>query len=181
MPDLVAWTRTRIMQWRIALLWLLVLVAAIAAGTSGSRAWTLLIAAALIVQFRLWDDLEDLPHDRVHAAQRVLVRCTRLGAFRLAFASSVALVAAAFALLQGWERALAYMLLLAAMAAIYRTMDGNGPRRALRAQLVLLKYTAFVLLLAHDPATPRALAAALALYAVLAVHEWHDQRCVPPP
>ena len=46
---------------------------------------------------------------------------------------------------------------------------------------MLLKYSGFVLLLAHDPATPRALAAALALYAVLAAHEWLDQRSVAPP
>lgn len=181
MPDLVAWARTRIAQWRIALLWLVVLAAALAAGARDAPAWTLLFSAALIVQFRLWDDLEDLAHDRVHAPQRVLVRCSRLGPFRIAFTASVGLVAAAFALFGGWERVLPYLLLLAAVAALYRTLDGNGPRRALRAQLVLLKYSGFVLLLAHDPAAPRALAAAFALYAMLAVHEWHDQRSVAPP
>jgi len=181
MPDLVAWARTRIAQWRIALLWLVVLAAALAASPRDAPAWTLLFSAALIVQFRLWDDLEDRAHDRVHAPQRVLVRSSRLAAFRIAFAASVGLVAAAFALFGGWERVLPYVLLLAAMAVLYRTLDGNGPRRALRAQLVLLKYSGFVLLLALDPATPRALAAALALYAVLAVHEWHDQRSVAPP
>jgi 4-hydroxybenzoate polyprenyltransferase len=181
MPDLGAWARTRIAQWRIALLWLVVLAAALAASPRDSPAWTLLFSAALIVQFRLWDDLEDLTHDRVHAPQRVLVGCTRLGPFRIAFATSIGLVAAAFALFGGWERVLPYVLLLAAVAAIYRTLDANGPRRALRAQLVLLKYSGFVLLLAHDPAAPRALAAAFALYVLLAAHEWLDQRSVPSP
>jgi 4-hydroxybenzoate polyprenyltransferase len=180
MPELVAWTRTRILQWRIALLWLMVLTAAIAAGARGSPAWTLLIAAALVAQFRLWDDLEDLPYDRVHAPQRALVRSTNLGAFRVVLAASVGLVASAFALLLEWERAGAYLLLLVALAAIYRTTDSRGPRRPLRAQLVVLKYPGFVLLLADQPATPRALAAALALYAALALHERHDQRTGPP-
>jgi hypothetical protein len=181
MTELLAWTGTRVLQWRIALLWLLVLAATFAAGSPGAAGWTLAITAALIVQFRLWDDLEDLPHDRVHAPQRVLVRCARLRPFRLVFAASVGAVAVALALVQGWPRVVAYLLLLAAMATLYRTTSGIGARRTLRTQLVLLKYTAFVLLLADDPVAPRALAAASALYVALAAHEWNDQRTAPPP
>jgi hypothetical protein len=181
MAELLAWAGTRVLHWRIALLWLLVLAATFAAGPLVAAGWTLAITAALIVQFRLWDDLEDLPHDRVHAPQRVLVQCTRLRPFRLVFAASVGVVAVAFALLQGWPRVAAYLLLLAAMATLYRTTGDIGARRTLRTQLVLLKYAAFVLLLADDPVAPRALAAALALHATLAVHEWNDQRTAPPP
>jgi hypothetical protein len=67
------------------------------------------------------------------------------------------------------------------MATLYRTTSGIGARRTLRTQLVLLKYAAFVLLLADDPVAPRALAAASALYVALAAHEWNDQRTAPPP
>jgi len=181
MTDLIAWIRTRIVLWRVALLWLVVLAATFAAGTRNALTWTLFVTAVLIVQFRLWDDLEDLPHDRFHAPQRVLVRCTRLQPFRLAFATSVGVVAAALALLQDREHAAAYLVLLAALATIYRMTDGTGPQRALRAQLVLLKYAGFVLLLADEPAAPRALVTASALYATLAVQEWNDQRTAPPP
>ena len=83
--------------------------------------------------------------------------------------------------MQGWPRVAAYLLLLAAVATLYRTTSGIGARRTLRTQLVLLKYAGFVLLLADDPLAPRALAAALALQAALAVHEWNDQRTAPPP
>ncbi len=181
MTELLAWVGTRILRWRIALLWLLVLAASFAAGTLDVMSWTLPVTAVLIVQFRLWDDLEDLPHDRVHAPQRVLVQCTLLRPFRLAFAASVGAVAVGFALLQGWPRVTAYLLLLAAMATLYRTTSGIGAWRTLRTQLVLLKYAGFVLLLADDPLAPRALAAALALHAALAVHDWIDQRPAPPP
>jgi 4-hydroxybenzoate polyprenyltransferase len=180
MTEWVAWAATRLLQWRIGLLWLMVVAAATAAGAAEPPAWTLLAAAALVVQFRLWDDLADLPHDRVHAPQRVLVRSTRPGAFRGLLWLSVAPIALAFALLQGWPRLAAYLLLLASAAAIYRTTDSLGARRRLRAQLVLLKYPAFVLLLAEQPAAWRAVAAALVLHAALALHEWHDQRTGSP-
>jgi hypothetical protein len=174
--DLLSWARTRLAQPRIAALWLAVLAAVLAAAPHGAPGWTLLVSAALIAQFRLWDDLEDLPHDRVQSPDRVLVRSRELTASRVAAALSIGLVGAAFATLDGWERALAYAALVVAVAALYRTMDSSGPRRGLRAQLVLLKYPAFVLLLAADPGAPRAIAAALALYGVLGFHEWRTER-----
>jgi hypothetical protein len=174
--DLLAWARTRLAQPRIAALWLLVLAAMLAAGPQGPAAWTPALSAVLIAQFRLWDDLADLPHDRVHALERVLVRSRRPGAFHVVLTASLALVAVALAALDGWTRALAYAALVAAAAALYRTTDSTGPRRWLRAQLVLAKYPAFVLLLAEDPASLRAIAAALLLYAVLGVHESRSAR-----
>lgn len=172
MAELLAWLRTRVVQWRIALLWLALAAAVIAAGACEPRAWTLAVAAALLVQYRLWDDLEDLPHDRTRAPERVLVRCTELLPFRLALGVSFGLVATLLA----WQRTVAYLLLLAALAAVYRATAASAALRSLRVNLVLLKYPAFVLLLSIDPATPRALAAATVLYVVLVVHEWRDAR-----
>ncbi len=174
MGELLAWLRTRVLQPRIALLWLAVLAAALAAGAAA--AWTALASAALVVQFRLWDDLEDVPHDRVHAPDRTLVRSASLGTLRVVLWTSIALLGLAIASVQGWPHAAAYALLVAAVAVLYRALAAAGPQRPLRSQLVLLKYPAFVLLLAADPAAPRALAAALALYAVLGAYEWRDRR-----
>jgi hypothetical protein len=177
--DLLSWARTRLAQPRIAALWLVVLAAVLAAAPRGALGWTLLVSAALIAQFRLWDDLEDLPHDRVHAPERVLARSRNLLALRVAAAASIGLVGVAFATRDGWARAGAYAALVVAVAVLYRTMDSSGPRRWLRAQLVLLKYPAFVLLLAADPGAPRAIAAALVLYGVFGFHEWRGARSGP--
>jgi hypothetical protein len=174
--ELVAWARTRLAQPRIAALWLVVLAAVLAAAPRGAPGSTLLLSAALIAQFRLWDDLEDLPHDRVHAPDRVLVASRELLAFRVALAASIGLVGVGFATVDGWARAGAFAALVLAMAVLYRTMDSTTSRRWLRAQLVLLKYPAFVLLLAEEPASPRAIAAALVLCGVLGFHEWRGER-----
>jgi hypothetical protein len=175
MSEVAAWFRTRIAQPRIAALCLVVLAACIAADPVGPFAWTLAASAALVAQFRLWDDLEDVAHDRVRAPQRVLARSATLRPFGLVLAASIALVLIAVGAMQGWLRAGAYALLVLLLGAVYRVVAPAGRSRALRAALVLLKYPTLVLLLAADPAAPRALAAALALYAVLAVHEWRDR------
>jgi len=174
--DLAGWLRTRVLQPRIALLWLVVLAAVAAAGTNGALAWAALASAALIVQFRLWDDLEDVPHDRVHAPDRTLVRSADLRPCRVVLWGSILLLALAIAAVHEWTRAGAYVLLVVAVAVLYRAMDPTGPRRALRSQLVLAKYPAFVLLLAADPTAPSALAAALVVYGVLGTYEWRDRR-----
>jgi hypothetical protein len=177
--ELAGWFRTRVLQPRIALLWLVVLAAAAAAGTNGAIAWATFASAALIVQFRLWDDLEDLPHDRVHAPDRTLVRTANLGPFRAVLWASIFVFALAIASVQGWARAGAYVLVVAATVVLYRAMDSIGPRRALRSQLVLLKYPAFVLLLAAEPVAPNAIAAALVVYGVLGTYEWRDRKTEP--
>jgi 4-hydroxybenzoate polyprenyltransferase len=174
--ELAGWFRTRVLQPRIALLWLAVLAAVVAAGAGGAIAWTALASAALIVQFRLWDDLEDVPHDRMHAPDRTLVRSTNRRPFHVLLWASILLLGLAIASMQGWTRAGAYVLLVAAVAVLYRAMGSSGPRRALRSQLVLAKYPAFVLLLAGDPTGPVALAAAGALYVVLGTYEWRDRK-----
>ena len=173
MHELAAWVHTRVLQMRIALLLVLVAGAALAADARGPWPWVLAASAALVLACRLWDDLMDLPHDRLHAPQRALVRSGRLGPFRAALGASLALIVGAFAWQQGWLRAIACLLLLGALAAVYRFTVSTGAHRARRAALVLLKYPAFVLLLARAPFAPRALAAAALLYALLL---WHERR-----
>ncbi len=169
---LAGWLRSRVLRPRIALLWLLVALAAWAAGAV-PLAWLPVGAALLIVPFRLWDDLADLPRDRRRAPDRVLVRAADVAPAWLALRIACGAVALALFVVQGWDAAAAYGLLLLAMALLYRTTEPEGDDRRARVMLVLAKYPVFVLLLA-GPAGPRPWAAALALYAVLALHEWRS-------
>lgn len=171
---LAAWLRTRVLRPRIALLWGLVSVAAWAAGAM-PRAWVPVATVLLIVPFRLWDDLADLPRDSRRAPERVLVQATDLAPAWHALRIALGLVALALFVVQGWDAAAAYGLLLLAMWLLYRTTEPEGEDRHVRAMLVLAKYPVFVLLLA-GPAGPRPWAAALLLYALLAAHERRSQQ-----
>jgi len=165
------WLRERVLQPRIALLCLAVLGATLAAGTDGPPAWTALAIPWLVAQFRLWDDLEDVPYDSVRASDRVLVRNRDRRPLWAVASASFVVLALAMAQMQGPLRAAAYVLAIVAMASVYRGMAATGSHRRTRSSLVLLKYPVFVLLLAAQPATPSALASALLLYLGLAAYE----------
>jgi len=170
MRELGHWLRERVLQPRIALLWLAVLGATLAAGADGPPAWTAVTTAWLVVQFRLWDDLEDVPYDSVRASDRVLVRNRDLRRLWAVAGASFVVLALGLARAQGPLRAAAYVLVVVAMASVYRAMAANGSHRRMRSSLVLLKYPAFVLLLAAQPAATSALVSALLLYIGLAAY-----------
>jgi len=174
--ELSDWIRARALQPRVALLWLALLAATLAAGANGSPAWTAGATALLVVQFRLWDDLEDIPYDRNWTPDRVLVRTGDLRFLWAAAGTSFALVATALAYMQGPIRAGAYVLVTVGVASLYRAMDPTGPRRALRSRLVLLKYPAFVLLLAEQAAAASTLISALLIYVALVSYEQLESR-----
>ena len=172
-PDLRDYARTRLASGRAALLGALVAAAALAADGFAHALAVALMALFLVAQFRLWDDLADLPHDRVRSPERVLVRAADLGPFRLVLGASLA--AALIVLAAAWSpsHAIGYALLVAALAALYRWLP-PGARRA-RTVLALLKYPAFVLLLASAPATLRAAGCAAALYLLLLLVDLADE------
>jgi hypothetical protein len=176
MRELADWLRERVVTPRIALLAAVVLVAAVAAGALLPEVATALLLLAMLVQFRLLDDLADRAYDRAHAPDRVLARASDLRAFVMLLGGSIGAVALALAVLAGWVRALAYLAFFGCALGWYAALPSLGPRRTLRSSGVLLKYPVFVLLLATTPTSPRALAVALALYMVLALHEWRDRR-----
>jgi 4-hydroxybenzoate polyprenyltransferase len=177
--DFASWLRTRILLPHVALLWLLVLGCAAVAGTDGRGTWPLVASATLVLQFRLWDDLEDIPHDRLQAPERTLAGRADVRAFFFALGASIPLLALAFWFAQGGARAGAYLGLVAVFVALYRTMKSGGRERALRSELVLLKYPAFVLLLADEPGAPNTIAAALALYLAIGAYERWERRSEP--
>ena len=176
MHEFADWLRERLLTPRIALLAAVVLLAAVTAGALLPEVATALLLVAMIAQFRLLDDLADRAYDRVHAAGRVLVSATDVRPVVVLLGGSIAAVVLGLAVLAGWARALAYLVLVGCVIGLYAALPSLGPRRALRSGGVLLKYPAFVLLLAAAPASLRSSAVALALYVVLAVHEWRDRR-----
>jgi hypothetical protein len=139
-----------------------------------------------VLQFRLWDDLADLPADRLAHPERVLASAASLAPFRTTL---VALMFVNLILLGGapkpWPRLCAFALLNASFAAWYHARAWQDRLRSplINAHVVLAKYPVFVALLAAGPPvhTPLMLATA-AVYLCLAVHELlHDSRLASRP
>lgn len=168
------------------------LLAAWAAGVEPTAAR--LVAAAglatvLLLQFRLWDDLEDRDRDRVTHPGRVLVGASpapfRRALVALGLANLVVLAAARSA------AAVAGLAVLdVAFVAAYRLRAGV-PDPVWRFGVLLAKYPIFVGLIAAAIGAPRTLRLALAMaagYAAACAYEaFHDrspvdgaQPCTPP-
>lgn len=180
--DLRAWALERFSLWRFGPLALLLVLAA-TAGTGLPPIERLgrdaLLALLLLLQFRLWDDLADLPRDRLAHPGRVLCRVASLRPFRAAIVG----LAIASSLVLAWPRPTVVGLLgLAALnGGFFLWYRGPGQRRsgtAFGAHVVLLKYPAFVALL-RGPGRPFDAAlvlAAAAIYLALCVHELLDDK-----
>lgn len=178
MHELLDYARTRILRGRIALLWLIVLCACLAAGPLGGAGrivWLAAACALLIAQFRLWDDLEDVAHDTAHHPERTLVRSADRDRYYALLGVSIIVLMPLLAVFAGKFQAMAYLALIVGFGLVYRMLRALAPRRFVRSMLVLAKYPAFVLLLASDPWRLWTVAVAMTLYLLLAVYEWrHD-------
>jgi 4-hydroxybenzoate polyprenyltransferase len=160
--DLRSWVATRLLRAPVGLLWLILSACMLAASPHGG---TTLLAALLIAQFRLWDDLADRDFDARHHPQRVLVASVHGQRFSI-LCAGVALPI--LGLLLTWREPwllVAYGLLCVAMAALYRA--GPALPRLLRAHLVLLKYPCFIWLAGAPPLAGLPLWLALALYEIV--------------
>jgi SAM-dependent methyltransferase len=171
--ELVAYGGERIVTPRIALLIALIAGLGFAAEPPHdgiSAALRIGLAALLVVQFRLWDDLADRAYDRRHHPERVLVARKRTDAPYLATlgAMAVGIVALLAAQGQALWRVAAYVGLALLLALVYRI--GESARR-LRSQGVLLKYPVFVLLPLAAPFTRGALVYAALAYAVVTLYD----------
>jgi len=182
--DALAWLRERYPLWRF--LPLAVFLAT--AGMSGAPSWrplglvhAVLLALGLVLQFRLWDDLESLPEDRTEHPGRVLCQAGSLSPFLALLGATVALNTAL--LLSAPRALLSYSVLCTLALAWYRWLAPRLSRGALAAHGLLLKYPAFVLLLhlalgegALSPLVPAL------VYLCFCVHELlHDQRLLSRP
>jgi hypothetical protein len=138
------------------------------------------LAVVLLLQFRLWDDLEDLERDRVVHPHRVLVR-SEPSAFRSA---CVALGATNILLVGVVESAAAVGLVGLDLFfwLAYRTLRRRLSDRVWRFQVLLIKYPVFVALLAAALGSPlswRLLAASGAIYLGACAYETLHDRQLP--
>jgi hypothetical protein len=129
----------------LAALWLAAMWAA-GRETSASRALSLALLACVLLQFRLWDDLEDLGHDRRFHPDRVLVHAPPGPFWLLLGALTVAALAIAAA--AGPAALVPLTTLDLAFLAAYRVVRPRVPGGLWRYPVLLSKYPAFVLITA---------------------------------
>ncbi|HEX9366616.1 MAG TPA: hypothetical protein VF921_08310 [Vicinamibacterales bacterium] len=186
MTLLLAYARERLTADRLLPAVLLVVVAALAGGGwPGGPAFAtdFVLALALVITFRIWDDLWDREHDRTKHPDRVLVRAPSTDP--LVMASWILLTGAMMAI-DGRSTRSAVLLLvyMAVLAASYRLRGlpavasaNAGSRTPATDRILLLKYGVFTLALIGPPAAFRArgLLSAAAAFAIACVYEWwHD-------
>jgi 4-hydroxybenzoate polyprenyltransferase len=149
-----------------------VILAGSAIAGSPTLAWLPGAGATLILlllQFRLWDDLADVPRDRVEHPERFLPRCASFAPFHAALGAAGIASLLAVGLLSGLHAALGLVVLNTAAAVWYR----RAPERRTGSLVVLAKYPVFSALIAPAPLDALALAGACtAVYLVFCVHEW---------
>lgn len=136
------------------------------------------MAPLLLLQFRLWDDLEDRHRDRMPHPERVLVLAPP-APFRRALVAIGLVNLAAFAAAPSTVALTGLVALDAAFVAAYRLRAGASDP-VWRFGVLLLKYPIFVGLLSAAGGTPRTFRLALAMavmYAAAASYEVHHNRC----
>ncbi|MDY7227211.1 hypothetical protein [Hyalangium rubrum] len=158
------------------------------AGHAGSSTWeppglarSVLLALGLVLQFRLWDDLESLPEDRREHPDRVLCQARSRTPFLALLGITVAFNTAL--LLASIPALLGYAALCGAALCWYRWLAPRLPHGALTAHGVLLKYPALVAILhaASGEGTLPPLVPSL-VYLCFCVHELlHDRRLLSSP
>jgi hypothetical protein len=167
----------RMLTLRIGLLYLLLASSGILACAQPARQvhGVALMALLYLVALRIWDDLADRAHDRVHHPQRILVRHTQ----RLPFIAVLTLLLA----LLGWllfrdagPGRVAWLLAgLLVLSLAYLASARWSTARPLRQAVVLLKYPLFVLLVSGRPGDTASELLALVAWVPPLVAEVHGE------
>jgi hypothetical protein len=169
-----AWRAQRLPLVRYAPLALLIAGAACGSAIASPRGVAgFVLALSLIAQYRLWDDLVDRVRDRRSHPERMLARIASSRPFVHSVVVLAIANAAALGVLHAWPHAMGAIVLIATIGGWYRL---HGARGLLHAHVLLLKYPAFVLLLAASPLQSGTLAAALVVYAAMCAFELLDTR-----
>lgn len=150
-------------------------------------AWVahVVLALALLFQFRLWDDLNDVTRDRLDYPDRVLCQANSLTLFRVALGVSFVINLALLLWLSS-SMAISIFLGLNVMSLVwYQLASRLAIHPFVAYHVILIKYPVFVLLLAWPVVAMevRSLACAMAVvYFCFCVYELlHDKklRCIP--
>ncbi len=139
------------------------------------RALVLLI---LVIQFRLWDDLADQAYDRLHHPGRLIARISDARPFWVLLAPFAVVSGALVVWLSGKQGLMPYIALAGLLFVVYLNPWQVLKHRPVRAQLVLLKYPAFLAMVVPCGFCQRLAIAAFLAYGVLTVHEWLDDRAL---
>lgn len=144
----------------------------------GDALTRMVVVMLLVMQFRLWDDLEDLERDRREHPQRVLANSTSLVPFGLHLAALTSVAAIALLAVRSWPQWLAAVILDAVLWSWYRAVHGRKRSPLVHALVILLKYPVIVFLVTPwDPANWvrwRPWAIVLGLYLILVIYECLD-------
>ena len=177
--NLYSYVRERLATRRVALL--LAFLTAMSLIADPQQEWQgflvrALTLAILVSQFRLWDGLADRVYDRLNHPGRLLVRIRDMRHFWVLLALTTIVSVVLVVWLSGTRSLLVYIALAGMLLGVYRGHWQVLKNRTVRAQLVLLKYPAFLAMIVPGEPDQRLLIATLLAYAVLTVHEWFDDR-----
>jgi 4-hydroxybenzoate polyprenyltransferase len=169
---------TRLVRLHILGLCLLLIVTAVLSEPSLLSRVRLPVAAGVtllaILAFWHWDDIADLPYDRIHHAGRVLVRSGV--PWPLIFGLVAGLISVAILLRHDSARLSVFLLYIVLLAFLYHTGPGGRIDRPMRVAIVLTKYPLFLFLLLSS--SRRAWMAGVVLFLILAAYEWHSDAAI---
>lgn len=112
--------------------------------------WNVVLAGFLVIQFRLWDDLQDINNDRISHPDRVLCRLVSHSHFRIVVVILFVLNSIALSLTKSLHAVTVFVVLNAVFLLWYRALrDWVGT--FLHIHFVLTKYPVFAFLLADEP------------------------------
>jgi len=151
---LPAWLRERI----VAGVWWLVPLSLVISLAGGWRQWFFrtVVTMFALVWFRLWDDLEDVMHDKFRHPGRILCRCNK-ASLSQAYgfgAAGLAISGILIAVLGGQWIVFVAALFIVFVAARLRRRMNNSALRVVFAHIILLKVPALVLALAQSDVAP---------------------------
>jgi hypothetical protein len=138
-------------------------------------------ALVLVVMFRVWDDLEDRPFDLDRHPDRVMVNTMRFAPFAVLMASLAIVGVGSVALLRDAPSRILALAIAAGTACVWygaRPIDHRHP--VVGSHIVLVKYPLIAYAAAPSlPSSPlhtRPLLVLLALYVLICIYEYADDR-----
>ena len=153
MNDILRYRRERLpMALVVSVAALLTVAAPVASGkvSAADVLRNMLLAGSLVIQFRLWDDLNDIDHDRINHPDRVLCRLVSHTPFRIVLAILFVMNSVALSLLKSPQTATVFIVLNIVFLLWYRVLREYFSA-FLHVHVVLTKYPVFAFLIADEP------------------------------